>query len=422
MKNKNLLTYLATTALLASAAFFAPEASAQATAPDEQVYTYVEQMPAFKGGDTELMNFLSGNMQYPQDARAAGVEGLVIISMIIETNGSITGIDTLKGLSESTDAEAKRLAALTAGKWSTGRQHGKPLRVKYTLPVRFSLAEDGSAAVLSKMPQFKGGPEAMVSTINKHLQMPAAARKENVNARVDVKFNIEADGSVSNVAIAGTKLKRSVGAGADMDYMDASTFKLQDMSVLAQLTEAAAGAIKHTSGMWEPGLQHGKPVVAEVILPVLLSGAGKPDTGKQLEMMQLAYQSDAYDKKTIYEENEVDVSATLKDGPVYKFLAENLRYPEGSDFSGRVKLFYIVQLDGGIIGPMIYREEEQQAIAAEIKRVFKLAEGRWVPAQKNTQPVAASQELTVEFVTAAGKHKASAPDTAPADVVVVKGK
>jgi TonB family protein len=422
MKNKSLLTYFAITALLCSTVCISPEASAQTSASAEQVYSYVEQMPAFEGGDTELMNFLASNMQYPQDARAAGVEGLVVLSMIIETNGSITSIDTVKGLSESTDAEAKRLAALTAGKWSIGRHRGKAIRVKYTLPVRFSLAADGSPAVLHKMPQFKGGQEAMVRTLYAQLEMPAAARKENVNARVDVKFTIEKDGSVSNVAIAGTKLKRSVGAGADMDYMDASTFKLQDMSVLAQLTEAATGAIKRTSGMWESGLQGGKPVVAEVSLPVLLSGAGKPDIRQQLETMQLTYQPDAYDKKTIYKENEVDVSAALKDGPVYKFLAENLRYPEGSDFTGRIKIFYIVQLDGSIIGPITSREEEQKEVAAEIKRVFKLAEGKWVPAQKNTQPVAASQEITVEFVTETGKQKATAPGTAPADVVVVKNK
>lgn len=260
----------------------------------------------------------------------------------------------------------------------------------------------------------------MVRTVNEHLQIPAAARKENVNARVDVKFNIEKDGSVSNVAIADTKLKRSVGAGADMDYMEASTFKLQDLSVLAQLTEAATDAIKRTSGMWEPGLQHGKPVVAEVSLPVLISGAGKPDISQQLETMQLAYQSDAYDKKTIYEENEVDVSVALKDGPVYKFLADNLRYPEGSDFTGRVKVFYILQLDGSIIGPITSREEEQKEIAAEIKRVFKLAEGKWVPAQKNTQPVMASQEIIVEFETEAAKQQVTAPSSA--DVVVTRGK
>ena len=94
MKNTNLLTCLATIALLGFTACISPEASAQASAPDEHVYSYVEQMPAFKGGDAELLNFLYGNMQYPQDARAAGVEGIVVISMIIETNGYITSIDT----------------------------------------------------------------------------------------------------------------------------------------------------------------------------------------------------------------------------------------------------------------------------------------------------------------------------------------
>ncbi|WP_162055189.1 TonB family protein [Pontibacter pamirensis] len=419
---KNILPFscLAGIVLLGSTTIITPEALAQAGDSEEKVYSYVEQMPTFAGGDTEMMNFITSNIRYPQDAREAGVEGFVIVSFVVETNGSVTHIDTVKGLSASTDAEAKRLAGLTAGKWTTGRQNGKPIRVKYTLPVRFSMDKEGNPAVLHKMPQFRGGQEAMVRTIYQHLKMPAAAQQENISARMQVNFNIEEDGKVSNIAIANTKLKHVVGAGADMDYMDASTFKLQNKTVLAEFSKAAAEAIQATSGMWEAGTRHGKPIVAEVTLPVLFSGAGETDTEQNLETMLLTYQSDAYDSKFSYKADEVDVRPALQDGAVDKFLAKHLRYPDTS-FEGTIKVAFFVTQDGRLIGPKTNVSEEV-AIADEIARVFELTEGNWIPAKKNSQPITAIQEITVAFVTKDSKKKSSASAAIPANVVVTRNK
>ena len=202
-----------------------------------------------------MLNFLTSSIIYPQDARDAGVEGIVVTSFIVETNGAVSAIKVEDSLSASTDAEAVRVVGLTDGKWNPGKQNGKLIRVKYSLPVVFRLAEDRSPAVLNRMPQFKGGQEAMVNYIYRQLKVPAAAQKENIQALVQVKFNVDSAGTVSNIAVANTKLKRAVGAGADMDYMDASSFKLQNRTILAQLTEAAAEVVKATSGMWEAGLK-----------------------------------------------------------------------------------------------------------------------------------------------------------------------
>jgi len=285
----------------------------------------------------------------------------------------------------------------------------------------FRLAEDRSPAVLNRMPQFKGGQEAMVNYIYRQLKVPAAAQKENIQALVQVKFNVDSAGTVSNIAVANTKLKRAVGAGADMDYMDASSFKLQNRTILAQLTEAAAEVVKATSSMWEAGLKNGKPVAAEVTLPVLFTGSGELNLHEQLKTTLLSYQTDAYDIKSIYEANEVDVSPALMNVTLYRFIAENLRYPQ-TNFKGQVKVFYIVTERGSIIGPVTNAPDEHKAVADEIARVFKLTEGKWTPAKKNTQPVTASQEFTIEFITDRSRKKLSNATAAPADVVITKYK
>lgn len=156
-----------------------------------------------------------------------------------------------------------------------------------------------------------------------------------------------------------------MGADADMDYMDVSTFKLQDKTVLAELSKAAAEAIQATSGMWEPGIRQGKPVAAEVTLPVLFSGSGEPQMEDLLEAMLLSYQPEAYDKKSSYKANEADVSPTLKDGAVEKFLAKHLRYPDTS-FEGTVKVAFLIKQDGSLHGPMTNAPKEQKAITDEI--------------------------------------------------------
>ncbi len=102
-------------------------------------YTYVEQMPEYNGGQKALMAFLGNNIKYPDTAKKAGVEGVTVISFIVETDGSVSEIKTVKTLSPETDEEARRVVKLTSGQWEPGMQNGKAVRVKYTLPVRYAI-------------------------------------------------------------------------------------------------------------------------------------------------------------------------------------------------------------------------------------------------------------------------------------------
>jgi len=105
---------------------------------DDQIYTTVDQMPEFPGGPNALMKFLGENIKYPVDAHENGISGTVIIQYIVNKSGDISNISLLRGISNSCDNEALRVVKLMP-KWIPGKQKGKDVNVKYTLPVKFAL-------------------------------------------------------------------------------------------------------------------------------------------------------------------------------------------------------------------------------------------------------------------------------------------
>lgn len=105
---------------------------------EEKPYTYVEQMPEFPGGEGEMMKYLGKNIRYPAAAQRAGVEGLVVLSFVVSRTGEISEIEVVKNLGSGTDEEAMRVVK-TMPKWSPGKQNGRTVPVRYTLPVRFAI-------------------------------------------------------------------------------------------------------------------------------------------------------------------------------------------------------------------------------------------------------------------------------------------
>ncbi|GHA67439.1 TonB family protein [Pontibacter akesuensis] len=97
-----------------------------------------DQMPEFNGGEKALFNFLSKKMRYPAAAQSAGVEGTVVVTFVVGTTGEITDIQVLKGLGYGTEEEAKRVIS-SMPKWKPGKQSGRAVPVRYTLPIRFNL-------------------------------------------------------------------------------------------------------------------------------------------------------------------------------------------------------------------------------------------------------------------------------------------
>ena len=105
---------------------------------NQKVFDVVEQMPEFPGGIAAMFEYLMQNVKYPEDAEKQKVEGRVIATFVVETDGSITDVQAVKQVFPSLDAEAIRVLEAMP-KWTPGKQNGKPVRVKYTVPVNFKL-------------------------------------------------------------------------------------------------------------------------------------------------------------------------------------------------------------------------------------------------------------------------------------------
>lgn len=104
----------------------------------DQIFQSVEIQPEPPGGLNEFMKWIANNYQYPQAAIDAGVNGQVLVSFVVERDGSLTDIKVGRDLSYGTgDAAVKMLQK--APKWTPGVQNGRPVRVAYTLPIRLNL-------------------------------------------------------------------------------------------------------------------------------------------------------------------------------------------------------------------------------------------------------------------------------------------
>jgi len=104
----------------------------------EAPFVVVEEMPAFPGGDAELLNFIKNNIKYPEAAKAEKIEGRVILRFVINTEGKVEGITVLKSVHPLLDAEAIRVVS-TLPAFLPGRQGGKAVNVWFSVPVTFSL-------------------------------------------------------------------------------------------------------------------------------------------------------------------------------------------------------------------------------------------------------------------------------------------
>ncbi len=103
-----------------------------------QIFTVVEQMPAFKGGDAARIKYLSENIKYPEEARKNGIQGRVFVTFVVEEDGSISDVKLLRGIGTGCDAEAIRVIE-NMPKWEPGKQRGEVVRVQFNMPIMFKL-------------------------------------------------------------------------------------------------------------------------------------------------------------------------------------------------------------------------------------------------------------------------------------------
>ena len=234
--------------------------SAEATesrAVEGEVFQVVEEMPEFPGGMAECMKWLGQNIKYPAEAIEKGIQGRVIVQMIVERDGTITNANVVRGVDPLLDKEALRVVNLSP-KWKPGMQKGQAVRVKYTLPVMFRLGEasdnkeadtqqeakvdeNGIHQVCEEMPEFPGGMQECMKWLGKNINYPAEAKEKGTQGRVIIQFVVEKDGSITEAKVA---------RGVD------------------PLLDAEALRVINSSPKWKPGKQGGQPVRVKYTIPV----------------------------------------------------------------------------------------------------------------------------------------------------------
>ncbi len=104
---------------------------------ENEIFQVVEQMPEFPGGQAKLLEYLA-KIKYPSMAQENNIQGRVLVSFVVNKDGSIVDVEITKSVEASLDKAAKEHISKMP-KWIPGKQRGKPVRVKYTVPVSFRL-------------------------------------------------------------------------------------------------------------------------------------------------------------------------------------------------------------------------------------------------------------------------------------------
>ncbi len=257
--------------------------------PTEMYGLIREEMPLFPGcddgvkyaahkkcSDSLLLDFIYGNLRYPYQAWQDSVEGMAVVSFAVENDGTIADVKAVRDLGAGTGAETVRLVNLMRKqfpKWVPGTQMGKPVRVKFNLPVRFKMADydvppspppppincSDIFRIVDEMPRFPGCEDIddeyerkqcsdlkFIQYLHDNLKTTPLQRETcgAVGTNI-IQFVIEKDGTISNA-----KVMRDIGVG------------------YGQSALKAVESMNENNICWEPGRQRGIPVRVEYNVPI----------------------------------------------------------------------------------------------------------------------------------------------------------
>ena len=190
----------------------------EGTPDSNKAYDVVDEMPQFPGGPSALFEFISKNIQYPKEAEDANLQGRVIVSFVVEKDGSVSNAKVVRPIDPLLDAEALRVVN-SMPKWIPGKQNGEAFRVKYTIPVTFRV-EGG----------IKGADDPLIQKTTAYLAGYYAGKN---GLPPTPKTLILVDGKEVSYDELG-KIK-----GESIDHMDV----LKDKSAIEKYGEKAKGGV-----------------------------------------------------------------------------------------------------------------------------------------------------------------------------------
>lgn len=118
---------------------YAPVLQAEEEEVEEEIFVIVEDMPKFRGGDiNKFREWVQKRVRYPELAAENGIQGRVFITFVVETNGNVSNVSVSRSVDALLDEAAKE-AVSASPKWEPGMQRGRPVRVRYSIPIIFQL-------------------------------------------------------------------------------------------------------------------------------------------------------------------------------------------------------------------------------------------------------------------------------------------
>jgi len=200
------------------------------------VFIAVEKVPQFPGGIDAFYRYLSKNIRYPAAMRDAGVQGKVIVSFVVERDGSLTDLRVTRGVAADIDMEALRVIQ-ESPKWTPGIQNGRPVRVAYSVPIAFNLVDNDNTVSTAPVRQNGRVPAVRVNTIS--IKNDTANRSTPINIK-DSPTNglVKPNGKESDVS----KLNRiTLEKQNSLQEKDLNNSKASDGPVLHRISTPILG-------------------------------------------------------------------------------------------------------------------------------------------------------------------------------------
>lgn len=178
---------------------------------NDSIYNVVSENAEFPGGDVALSDWMRKNMKYPEECRKQGIQGRVVISFVVNKDGSIVDLETVRSPHPALAEEGLRVVK-SMPKWKPAKENGKVVRSRFNVPIMFRL--DGGKKTQYTSPQKPQSPQSLTDEqkavhdwfgaqpelqthLNKNIRYPKECQEQGFEGRVLVSIAVEKDGSVS---------------------------------------------------------------------------------------------------------------------------------------------------------------------------------------------------------------------------------
>ena len=318
----------------------------------------------FPGGTEQLIKFLSENIKYPVECEKQGIQGRVVLLIVIDKDGSVTDIKVAKSVHPLLDAEAVRVAS-SMPHWQPATKDGQPVRIRYSLPITFSLnnattekgkgSEKVGQASRDRDATYPGGLEAIRKYLDKNFVRPLEC--SDIEGNMEVAFIVDEEGKVSMVEVT-----KSLHPKLDK-----------------ALTQVFMNMPK-----WQPPMRDGKPRQMRFTMPL-----------HYFQHIGLVDGEEVYDEK-----GQLVTMPQFPGGKekLKEFLSKNVKYPvecEASGITGRVVVGFVVEKDGKVTQVKLDRSSDP-AFNMEAYKVMKKMP-RWIPGKVGDEPITVRYKLPIKF-------------------------